>query len=373
MVRHAALSTLMMMSMTTAALSSSQFLKSVRRLEDGEEVEEDGEEVDYTFLSNYNVLYRNCFKGDYTDADNIKEPTASFQLCPSNDDCISGCTGGGTYTANFNYFLDAFTELQLGAKEYACEMVRESCEAANYYNDEDDEDDEDYYNCYINAGNAAGNEEMYNYCYNNGNEELQLQQYLECEQFEFADDNGNALYIGPYCSDSIQIYIGIFSDEYCTVKVGDPNDYYDEQMQYTETGGTSIIVKDDNNRECAKCTEHGLEQDQNANDKEDEDDTLEQCEELYANTINRCENEMEYQYGDDDQNACEIIGEMEEMEEGLQSREIQNVQNSSMAFVGIQAIFWVALVGSILYMGINSRRAKDSKSAKLIPNKRDLH
>jgi len=349
MLRHAALSTLMIMSMTTAALSSSQFLKSVRRLDEGEE-------VDYSFLSSYNVLYQNCFKGDYTDADNIKEPTVSFQLCPSKDDCISGCTGGGTYTANFNYFLDAYTELQLGAREYACEMVRESCEAANYYNNEDDEDDEDDEDCYINAGIAAGNQDMYNYCFNEENEELNLQEYLECKQLEVDDDNGDALYIGPYCSDSIQIYIGIFSDEYCTVKVGDPNDYYyDEQMQYTEARGTSIIIQDDNHSECARCTEHALEQDQNANDKEDEDDTLEQCEELYANTVNRCENEMEY--GDDDQDACEIIEEMKQSEEGYQSRDIQNVQNS-MGFVGIQAIFWVALAGFVLYMGSNCRRGK---------------
>jgi len=345
-------------------------LKSVRRLEDGEEVEDD-EEVDYQFLSNYNVLYANCFVGDYSDADNVIEPAASFRLCPSNEDCVSNCTSGGIYTANFYEFVDAFTELQLGAREYACEMVRESCEQAYYDNEEEadydnEEEDDDFdYNCYINAGTAAGDASMYEYCIDNENEEFQLQEYLECEQFDdFVDADGNALYIGPYCSDSIQIYIGVFSDEYCTEKVGDPNEYEGyEQFQYTASGGTSIIIEDDDQRECARCREHALEQDQNANDKEDEDETLEQCEELYANTVNSCETYMAD--GIKSQNGCETISDMELYEDGFQAREINDEIVRSTFFVAIQVIFWAGFAGFGLYVFRGEGKSKRSKSAEM--------
>jgi len=347
--------------MNTATVSSSLTSKYVRRLEDVNE--------DYQFLSEYNVLYENCFVGDYSDANNFKEPSVTFQLCPTAKDCKSGCTGGGKYTANFNYFLDAYTELQLKAREYACEMVRESCEEDAYY-----ENNDDYYSkCYTDAGYNAGNEKMYEYCIENENEkeEFDLQEYLDCQEFEFEDEDGNELYIGPYCgSDSIQVYIGIFSDEYCTKKVGDPNDYeYYENFKYTETKGKSLILQDDKRKDCAKCKEHGKEQDQNGNDAEDEDEALEQCEDLYSNTGFKCESGMAY---GKDTTGCSIIDDMEADEDNFQPRESTQDWYAYSEILFFSSMILVGFGFGFGYCMGQKRKGEDTKSVVLIPNKEDL-
>jgi len=356
----------LLMIMSAATVSSSLASNYIRRLEDVEE--------DYQFLRKYNVLYENCFVGDYSDVNNVKEPSATFRLCPSSKDCKAGCTGGGKYTANFNYFLDAFTELQMKAKEYACEMVRESCAEDTYYEGDDEGDNYyynyyNYYNCYIDAGINAGNEKMYKYCINNESEELDLQEYLECEEFEYGDEDGNALYIGPYCSDSIQVYIGIFSDMYCTKKVGDPDEYENyENLKYTVNGGKSVILQDDKRRECAKCKEHGKEQDQNANDKEDEDETLEQCEELYSNTGFKCEYGMT---DGKDSSGCSIIGDMEEEEDNFQPRETFHDFYAYSQILFLSMLVVGLLFGFGYYLG-QRQKGDDTKLVLLIPNRADL-
>jgi hypothetical protein len=71
------------------------------------------EDNDYSWMSGYTLKYENCF---------ADKGMVSFRLCPRDNSCQSGCSEGGQYLVDFWFFLDAFSEAQMGAREYACEM-----------------------------------------------------------------------------------------------------------------------------------------------------------------------------------------------------------------------------------------------------------
>lgn len=236
-------------------------------------LEDDG----YSWMSGYSLKYENCFAND---------GVATFRLCPEDDSCKSGCSGGASYSVDFLFFVDAFTEAQLGAREYACEMTRENC----------DDDDED--TCYANAG--------LDYCIDNDDEdEFDIQEYLECAQFDDGD-----YYVGPFCSseDAYSIYLGLYTDEYCSV-LADEGTFYELYGYELPYSSTSIIET-----ECARCREHALDQDQNEGDQEDEDDVIEQCEELYEGSA-KCEEEIDVEYADT--SGCSYIEQLEEDEPAI--------------------------------------------------------
>jgi len=193
---------------------------------------------------------------------------------------------------DFYTFIDAFTEAQMGAREYACEMVRENCV----------EDDED--TCYANQG--------YDYCINEDEDEFDLQECIEGCQ-EFGDDG---YYVGPYCaSDATSIYLGFFTDQYCTTLATEGTFYslYGYALPYSTETSTTIIGDG-----CAKCKEHGNENDQNEGDQEDEDKVLKQCEELYEGSM-KCQDDVGGDVDNPDTSACGYITTMVSQEEAIVS------------------------------------------------------
>mmetsp|Transcript_421 Transcript_421/g.492 ORF Transcript_421/g.492 Transcript_421/m.492 type:complete len:349 (-) Transcript_421:104-1150(-) len=306
---------------------------------------EDAEEEDIAFLSGYNVLYQNCF---------VESRTISFKLCPSDDDkrdCDQDdCEGGGEYLVDMDFFLDAFTEMQMDAGEYRCEMARENCE---------DENDDAVADCYINQG-WDDYESYANDCEDQENdgeeEEFNLQEYLECKEFD------EDYYVGPKCADSVNIYLALFTDEDCLYDADVTPEDLGYDMPYSVTSGTSII-----DNECASCTEHGQDEDQNGgDDEEDEDDVIEQCEELYADS-NRCESE--YMTVDDheaDGSSCEYIASLKENEASFLER--GSVRSTSSAGTiaaiigGVAAV--LVLVGAVFY--ISKKKGSDDKKENLI-------
>ena len=201
------------------------------------------EDADYTWMTGYTIKYENCFP---------ESNMVTFALCPKEDTCYfkgkkhhsrkrkhhghASCESGGEYSLDLYTFSDAFTEAQLGAREYACEMIRETCT------------EEDENTCYENLGMK--------YCIEKDRDEFDLQEWLECTQ---VDEN---VYVGPYCSsDAYSVYLGAFSDAECSVKIDDSvfADYFEGmELPYTSE---SIFEKD-----CARCKEHGKEKDQNEGD-----------------------------------------------------------------------------------------------------------
>jgi hypothetical protein len=269
-------------------------------------------------MSGYTLKYENCFAND-----NI----VTFLLCPEEDSCRSGCSGGAKYTTDFAFFIDAFTEAQLGAKEYACEMTRENCD-----------DDEDQ--CYTNAG--------LEYCIDGeGDDDFDVQEYLECAEFEDG-------YVGPYCADDgYSIYLGYYEDQcYTLAAEGTFESLYGYELPYSSTS----IIEDGG---CANCREHAEQQDQNDGDEEDEDDVLEQCEELYEGVSSKCEDGM-----GGDTSGCETIEELEESDPAVSSTKSSSngssVAKKSLLFIGLViAILACCGLAFFCYPKLMNRKERD--------------
>jgi hypothetical protein len=264
---------------------------------------------DLSWLIGYTMKFEQCF----TDAEG--NDLAYFSLCPEASKCTSGCKDGSEYVADMTTFVDAFTEAQLGAKEYMCEMVRESCA----------EDDEE--TCYT----AAGID-----CEEKGKDEMNVQEYLECKKY---DKNG--YYVGPYCFEG-KIYLGYFTDEECSVitETGTYLGLYGYELEYSVDSGVSVV---DNT--CASCLEHAAG-DNDKNDEADADDVLEQCETLHA--------------------AAQPWGDVSAMYSGL-IKDVRAKSNKGQIALGIT----VAVLASLLllgcmwyYMGTTNEKKKALLSAE---------
>eukprot|EP00339_Tiarina_fusa_P026862 CAMPEP_0117000366 /NCGR_PEP_ID=MMETSP0472-20121206/2732_1 /TAXON_ID=693140 ORGANISM="Tiarina fusus, Strain LIS" /NCGR_SAMPLE_ID=MMETSP0472 /ASSEMBLY_ACC=CAM_ASM_000603 /LENGTH=335 /DNA_ID=CAMNT_0004700035 /DNA_START=59 /DNA_END=1066 /DNA_ORIENTATION=+ len=319
------------MIMRTAALLSVLALASaaprqgmtLRRVE-----QEDGDgeaDNDYAWMKDYNLMYGNCFSDD-----NV----ATFRLCPAESTCQEGCQNGAEYVTDLAFFIDAFTEAQLGAREYRCEMARENCDV------------DDDATCYQ-AANL-------DYC-DDANEDdngFDLQEYLECVEI-----GENGYYVGPYCADdSTSIYLGVFEDDDCS-KAADLAIFEDEMGFELPYSGVSIVAN-----ECARCKEHGDQQDQNGgDDEEDEDDILEQCEQLYEDS-NKCET---YLGTDDaDESGCDYIKELQDSA-GVGSSNGASKRSRRRRVWGIIVLLILLAVGGyFIYRFLLKREKEQQKEAK---------
>jgi hypothetical protein len=285
-----------------SASSASSLHGGRRRLE---------EAVDLTWLVGYTMKFEQCF----TDADG--NDLAYFSFCPETSKCASGCKDGTEYVADMVTFVDAFTEAQLGAKEYMCEMVRENCAEG---------EDED--TCYANAGIN---------CEERDKDDMNVQEFLECKKF---DKNG--YYVGPYCHEG-KIYLGYFADQECSEPAAEGYFYetYGYALAFSVESGASVV--DDT---CASCLEHRNQQDNKNEDQADGDDVLEQCEELHT--------------------ASQPWSEVSAMYSGL-IKDVRAKSNKSQIILGVT----VAVLASILllgcmwyYMGSTNEKKKALLSAE---------
>lgn len=199
------------------------------------------------------------------------------------------------------------------AQEWACENVRENCYCDNANDDEVCENQ-----CYVTAG--------LDYCIEyEGQEAFEVQEYLECAAIENQNENANYQYqdadgnyyyneafVGPYCaSDGKSIHLGVFYDEFCSVR-GDDAIYasmsYGGKTLPFAYGEGSLV-----DRECVSCKEPeendgNNNNNNNGDDGQDEDKVIQMCEEMYENA-GKCEEKIEaqsqYQYKDT--TGCDYI------------------------------------------------------------------
>lgn len=132
------------------------------------------QERDVTFIAKYSIRYLGCSslvqvreEGGGDEGLLYTQNLVRFALCPSSS--CSSCSGGGEYVVSMMEFVDSYTEFKLTEKEYACEMIRENC-----YCDNANDDDVCENQCYTNQGMP----ECIEY---EGQEEFEIQGYLECE------------------------------------------------------------------------------------------------------------------------------------------------------------------------------------------------
>ena len=133
------------------------------------------EERDVTFVANYSIKYRGCssliqISNEANDEQGLlyTQNLVKFSLCPSDAGCDQ-CKGGADYVVNMMEFLDAWTENKMNTLEQTCENIRENCYCNNNYNDDEACENQ----CYTDA-------EMTECMQIEGDEEFEIQRYLEC-------------------------------------------------------------------------------------------------------------------------------------------------------------------------------------------------
>ena len=138
-----------------------------------------------------------------------------------------------------------------------------------------------------------------------GNNNNDLTEYFECQQV-----GGNGYYLGPHCeSDKTTISIGVYSDEECSIYIGDEVSFYNV-MGYEYDGSDLEIYYDSS---CTSCRESDKAYQNVDGDEEDGDDINELCENLYqgAGKCNRYMHDAEdgsYQGYNQEANEKEVCG-----------------------------------------------------------------
>jgi hypothetical protein len=236
-----------------------------RRLEDAYA----DDTFEYNDLSTYSVAFQKCqlvksYDDEFAQDEDSASPLATkhfvvYRLCPS-DTCETSCEEKyGTYVTEVDTYLQATIEYQTQAFQDMCDNCDERCNE--------------------NGGYCSGCGKL---CYNYENLEamgyVDAAQYIECQQLDWADDDGLQLYIGPNCSSGGEkIQIGLFSDQNCWEPYTDLDveEVLGAKLSYHVMSHASV----NDGNVCLSCQEN--DEDANEADQADYDDVNEMCENLY--------------------------------------------------------------------------------------------
>lgn len=266
----------------------------------------DGYYDDITWMADYSLQFVGCHSvvqyaeegggGDEALTKLYTQNLVRYRLCK---ECNTDCEG--EYLVDMGIFVDAYTEYQMDAAEYACEYTRENCNC-QYANDDDVCENQ----CYVDAGQ--------DYCVENENEyeeEFEVQRYLECEEMEIQynnnyynnnNDGGNAynqngelqFFIGPKCSsDGKKVNLAVYYDEMCSIPAPEGTytkyNYYGKDLPYAQD---SLVEFN-----CISCEERDEDAQQNYNGYQQDNnrEITDMCEETYEESA-KCESGMDKSY-----------------------------------------------------------------------------
>jgi hypothetical protein len=133
-------------------------------------------ERDMTYIAKHSIKYLGCLTypslAAYGNSNNggamYQQNLVKFALCPAAEGGCTSCAGGGEYVVNMNMFVDVYTEYKMEFAAWQCEQIRKNCDCENANDDQVCEN-----TCYTNAG-------LENCIEEEGQEEFEVQRYLEC-------------------------------------------------------------------------------------------------------------------------------------------------------------------------------------------------
>jgi len=346
-------------------------------------VEQDGD-MDMDFMADMSLKFMGChhisqWNGDADGDDEVRiesKRLAKFRLCPTdtcNSNSVNGCSSGyGDYIVSMDDFLASYLENKAEVQEQECENYK-----ANGYcncNEDDDGAENCFDQCFKDADMTYCLSEDYYQADDDAaaeKEEFEIENYLECTQYEFAEQRRRRLarearkleegaeyyeeeeeedqyYIGTYCSaQGGDVVLGVFTDEACT-NFADSNGgrttYYEnegEAMPYSEE---SIV-----DNECYTCQE---EPEADGDDKYYEVEVKEICEDVYS-VAGKCEQNMYDGSGNQNlnNNACQYI-------DGVKTTGSNGIINSgnrggnavASGFIGVFGAAFVVLGSYVYYL-----------------------
>ena len=276
-----------------------------RRLEEGEEAEEEEAEEYQVDISGYSLKFEQCqFVKAYDDelaggdSDTILATRrfVIFRLCPSGY-CDSCSYNFGEYIVDLEEYLDATVEYQQELQEEMCNACQE---CGNWDGDEEEEEeaeeeaeedgeerkrkrrlDVDCDNCYDECMKIENMED---------NGYIDATEFLECQLvYDPEDDGKSGLYAGPMCaSNGSKIKIGLFTDDECNIPDSDKD--VDDYLMDGDGGSMKLshaLLKTVYSSDCISCLkpeeedENAQDDDAAADEEEKEPEVLEMCEQLY--------------------------------------------------------------------------------------------
>lgn len=283
-----------------------------RRLDDAS-AQQQGDDAYFQYdLANFSVRFDKCqyvkmYDDELAEDEEEDSPLALkhfviFRLCPSAACGACEDTVHGTYTVDVSTYLESTIDYQKKAFENMCQSCGNGCsdddlnclgcvQNCTIYNNLADYgyiDASQFTECQkLDYGGGNQNEqEQQNQDANDENQEDADRQQEDAGDRKLDENNGDgSYYIGPRCNSHGKIVIGVFSDDRCW----DPVD--DVDVETLLGGNLSYLLlqnsySDDSS--CISCMESG--DDDNSNDKNDGDNVIEMCEDLYDASA-KCESE----------------------------------------------------------------------------------
>lgn len=352
-------------------------------------LEQEEEEVDFTWVAGYSVIFQGCHHisqwNDEADGEeDVKIQTkrlVRFRLCPTgtcSETNAGGCNSGyGDYVIDMNEYLDAYLEAVEQQNEWDCKNLEENVCACNDDDGNQQGDDFDEEKCLYDCYTKYGKEDI---CADKNpyeddeeaQEKFELKEYMECQAWdvpEAEDENERKLeeeeeeeieyFLGPYCANNGgDIYLGLFTDDACTNFAaedgsGGSSAYYSlsgEVLPYSYETKQSVVAF-----KCMSCKEPVEEDENNNGDQADEDNVIEFCEQTYAKA-GKCESGLGIAYPNE--NACNYM-------EGIKIVRKNGVINSSYGganktatiFIGIFVVAFVLLAAYVFYLRTKLDRA----------------
>jgi len=254
-----------------------------------------------------------------------------------------------------NTYVDSYMEAKEEMEQQACQNLEEN--VCNCEKGDDDQFDEEecMSECY--ADNNMS------YC-DKDEEGFQVNDYLECGNFDIPDDDGNGrrleeeeeevqYFLGPYCSDQGgAIYMGMFTDDTCSEFA----DSYGGARTYKSLVGSSLPYSSKNliGSECVSCLQEKEEQ---GDDQEEEEEEVSQvCEVLYQSS-GKCESKLDID--NPNENGCNFMEGIKIIRKsGIVSTETPAPSKTASAFIGIFAVSFFSLGAYIYFLKSKMEKSK---------------
>jgi len=376
----ASLSVASAVELSTDSVAGRNLMQSARKLE------ENDNDVDYSFLSAYAIKFQGCHHvqqwndeaegGDENDVRIKTKRLARFRLCPSdscNSDKSAGCSAKfGDYVVDLNTFMESYMQVLEADQATLCYSAKADCK--NNCGDDNDCMKEcygeyglsfcyDYYLGQQNGENGEGGE----------NEGFDWMEYTECREFEFPeqeDENGDGqrrrrledgqgeeeeerYFIGPYCADQGgEIHLGIFTDDTCTTFAQYGTSMFYNAVGYELPYSESSMVSS----RCMSCTEGN----NNGNQQ-----FSEQCANVYG-LSGKCETRMDIDYPNE--SSCSYIEGIKIIREDGVIRTSQTRKSKAAAVaIGFFMTLAVLLAGYVFYLRTKLSRAQINLQAASQP------
>jgi len=338
--------------LTADSVLGNRILSNARRLDENEE-------ADFSWVTGYSLKIQGCFhvsqwNAEAQDEEDVRIMTkrlVRFRLCPASS-CDTSCDSGyGDYIIDMNMYVDSYIEAKEEMEEEACRNLEENvCDC--------EEGDDDQFDEEVCMSQCYADNDM-SYC-DKDEDAFEVNEYLECAQFEAPDDDGNGrrleeeeevqYFLGPYCSDQGgSVYLGMFTDDTCSEFA----DSYGGASTYNTLVGSKLPYSSKSliGSECMSCLAQNDEDDDQA-----EDEISEACNMLYM-SAGKCESELDID--DPNENGCNFMEGIKIIRKsGIVSTDIPAPSKTASAFIGIFAVSFFAIGAYIFFLKSKMEKSK---------------